>query len=79
MTAKCPSCGSTQNLGTRVLGKLAMPAVVAVFGRNAFKRHAITMVLLELGALAFGHYLDTNVLPNCPTCQVAMEVVELIA
>jgi hypothetical protein len=74
MIAKCTSCGHTKDLGARVGFKLGLSAAGLVFGASAAKHPAAAVGLGVLGGL-IGHALDTNILPNCPSCGVVLQLV----
>jgi hypothetical protein len=76
--AKCTNCGHTQHLGEKVGWKIAMAAGGAALGAGAMKKHPLAMLGLGLLGAAVGHAMDTNLLPNCPNCRVALQLVNSV-
>jgi hypothetical protein len=46
-----------------------------LLGKNA---HWLAKLLLSITGFGVGHWIDRNVLPNCPSCRVALQIVEPI-
>jgi hypothetical protein len=78
MYACCTKCGRSEMLGTRVMGKLAFVAGTALLGSRATKKHPLLMLALGVGGALLGHWVDTKILPNCPTCRVALKAVNTL-
>ncbi len=78
MKAKCPCCGRTENLGARVFGKLGLGAGATLLGVSAMKKNPLLGALFAAGGALLGHALDTHVLPNCPSCRVALKAVNTV-
>lgn len=74
MQARCRNCKKNVDLGARVGWKLGVATTGLVLGRGASK-HPLGFILAGLAGLAIGHAIDTQVLPNCPTCRAALEVI----
>lgn len=75
MIAACSGCGHQQDVGARVVGKVAMLLATAILGGKYVKRHPKEMLGLVVAATAFGHWLDQKVLPACPNCERVLELV----
>jgi len=76
MRAYCPNCLVQFDLGTRVGGKVGGAVAGAIAG-GATKHPTAVIVGAILGGLA-GHWFDTEVLPRCPSCGVALRAVDLL-
>jgi outer membrane lipoprotein SlyB len=74
--AGCPTCHQTFRLGSRVGGKVGGLLVGAAVG-GATKRPGLMLLASVFGALV-GHWVDDKVLPSCPECRVALQVVDLV-
>jgi hypothetical protein len=72
--AHCRKCGYSTQLGARVGWKVGLGLTALATGGAS--RSRLSSVLGGLAGLALGHYLDTHLLPDCPRCQVALQVLE---
>jgi hypothetical protein len=70
----CKKCGHQQAVGERVMGKLGMAAALALVGGNATRNPFAALLGACVGA-AVGHALDEHLLPTCPGCKVALQLV----
>jgi hypothetical protein len=93
MIGTCPECRQQFDLGQRVGAKVGGAAFGAALGYAACSgkvrggrrvqcddtgaRAFGTILGTVLGAL-LGHALDEHVLPSCPECRVALEIVDTI-
>lgn len=75
MIGKCPSCKKTQDLGERIFGKLGGLLAGSLLGGGASK-HPLGVALGIIGGVGLGHLIDTRLLPNCPSCGVALELID---
>lgn len=73
----CKKCGPQKKSGQRVMGKLGMAVALGLVGGTAGKHPLAAILGAGLGA-ALGHMLDESVLPSCPGCGVALELVDAI-
>lgn len=77
MKAKCPKCQQQVELGARVGWKVGATLLGGAIGKNASSGLGGMLIGGLLGA-AIGHFFDAAVLPNCASCQVALQLVEQI-
>ncbi|WNG41544.1 hypothetical protein F0U61_53585 [Archangium violaceum] len=75
MIAKCPCCKYKVDVGTKVGGKLGLAAAGAMLGANVFKKEPLMTLALIAGGAMLGNWVDNNVLPDCPSCRVALQLV----
>jgi hypothetical protein len=70
--------GDTKASGISFMCKITPLVTRKLLGEDAVnKRPLAVMVLCVLGLVA-GHLLDTHVLPNCPSCRVALKAVNTV-
>ncbi|NRD45957.1 hypothetical protein [Corallococcus exiguus] len=74
MKAICKHCNHKETIGTRLGGKLGLGLAGALLGTAAVKKHPFVTLLCIGGGALLGHAIDTSVLPNCPSCKVALQV-----
>jgi hypothetical protein len=70
--------GGKEFLGVRVVPKLTLRAVRKLLGEDAWEKNRMAVLALWLLGLVAGHLLDTHVLPNCPSCRVALKAVNTV-
>ena len=70
----CPNGHGTFNIAKKVFGKVGGALAGAAAG-GALK-NPVAVVLGIVTGVAIGHYIDESVLPKCPTCQVALQVLD---
>jgi hypothetical protein len=75
MIAKCPCCKHKVDVGTRVGGKLGLATAGAMLGAGALKKNPLLTLALVAGGAMLGNWVDNNVLPDCPSCRVALQLV----
>ncbi len=73
----CPQCGEETEIGTLVGAKIGGAAAGAIAGGYATDHWVGVLVGVAVGA-AIGHVIDEKVLPTCPGCRVALEVVNVM-
>lgn len=73
----CPQCGDQSEIGTVVGAKIGGATAGAIAGGFATDHWFGVLVGATVGA-AIGHVLDEQVLPTCPACRVALEVVNVM-
>lgn len=78
MKGHCTNCNQNFELGERVGWKIGVAAAGLALGGGVAK-HPLGAILGGLAGFAIGHVVDTQVLPNCPTCQRALELVASVA
>jgi hypothetical protein len=71
----CKKCGHNQHVGERVMGRLGMAVALGLMGGKAVKHPLAALLGASIGA-AIGHVLDESVLPKCPGCGIALQLVE---
>lgn len=71
----CPKCDEKIEVGTVVGVKLGA-ALGALVGGGATDRWLGAAAGAVLGGV-LGHYLDEVALPTCPSCRVALEIIDL--
>lgn len=59
-------------------GKIAFGLGAAALGAGAAKKHPLGMLAIVALGAAIGHMVDTNVLPNCPSCKVALQLIDRV-
>ncbi|MBZ4419052.1 hypothetical protein [Myxococcus sp. RHSTA-1-4] len=77
--AICTTCNHTQttdHLGARLGGKLGLAAAGIMLGATVAKKNPLLPILFGVGGALLGHAVDTNVLPTCPSCRVALQLVD---
>lgn len=74
MKATCPQCKKTTDLGARVGTKLGAALGATIVGKSS-KSWLGALIGGAIGA-GIGHVVDTNVLPKCEVCQVALQVAD---
>jgi outer membrane lipoprotein SlyB len=73
----CPRCGDETEIGTLVGAKIGGAAAGAAVGGYATE-HWLGMLAGAAVGAAVGHVIDEQVLPRCPACRVALEVVNVM-
>lgn len=74
MKGYCRNCNKNVDVGARVGWKLGVATAGVLLGRGTSK-HPLGFIVGGLTGLAIGHAIDTQVLPKCPACQAALEVI----
>lgn len=74
MKAKCTNgnCGAVHDLGARFFGKLGGAAAGAALGGAS--KHPVGVVLGALSGMLVGHLIDEYVVPACPSCGAALQI-----
>ncbi len=73
MKARCPNCSTSHDVGTAVGGKIAATLIGGAVGHAATRNPLIAVGTALLG-LAIGEVIDREVVPRCPVCGVALQV-----
>lgn len=68
----CRSCGHTSTAATQVFAKVGLGGAGLLFG-SATRNPLGALIGVCLGA-AIGHYIDRELLPRCPGCGIALNV-----
>jgi len=79
MNAACEGCRSVHDVGARLGWKLGLGMPAMLMGARFAQKNPWLGVGFALLGLALGHYADQNILPQCPTCGRALQLVELVA
>ncbi len=74
MKTRCPKCSSSHDVGTAVGGKIAATLIGGAVGHAATRDPMVAIVTALLG-LVIGEVIDQVVVPRCPACGVALQVV----
>lgn len=77
MICICPKCGEQTDLGSRVAAKVGGAVLGAALGGQS-TRHWLGAPVGALLGGAIGHVIDEEVLPSCPRCRVALEVIDAV-
>ncbi len=73
MKACCPKCNTTHDVGAAIGGKVVASLVAGAIG-HATTRSPWVTVLTALVGFKIGELIDREVIPRCPTCGVALQV-----
>lgn len=73
MKAHCPNCKSSHDVGAAVGGKIAATLIGGAVGHAATRNPLVALGTALLG-LAIGEVIDRDVIPRCPACGVALQV-----
>jgi predicted RNA-binding Zn-ribbon protein involved in translation (DUF1610 family) len=72
--AHCPNCSSTHDVSTAVGRKIAAALVGAAVGQAA-TRSPFAAVCAGLLGLVIGEVIERTIIPRCPACGVALQVI----
>ena len=75
----CPTCGLTKYLemNSGIGGKIGGGVAGAALAAGLKTKHPLLAGLIVLGGVALGHKLiDQELIPNCPSCGVALQALE---
>jgi len=70
----CRACGCDHPISTQHIGKLAGAPIGAAIGKAVSRSPWAPLVGMVAGTLA-GEIADRTILPKCPTCGAALEVI----
>lgn len=73
MKAACPNCSVQHEVGAVVGGKLACATAGALFGHTVTRNPLAALACAGVG-LVFGHVIDREIVPRCPACGVALQI-----
>jgi hypothetical protein len=73
----CPQCAQQFEIGARVGAKIGGAALGAYVGNRATEHWLGVLAGAVIGGVV-GHVIDRTVLPTCPTCRVALEVLATV-
>ena len=73
MKAHCARCSTTHDVGSAVGGKIVASLIGGALG-HAATRNPLVAVGTALLGLALGEVIDREVIPRCPACGVALQV-----
>ncbi|MBN1205701.1 MAG: hypothetical protein JXB05_12350 [Myxococcaceae bacterium] len=68
----------TKDLGISFMRKITPHVASMWLGEDALKKRPLAVLSLCVFAVLLGHALDTQVLPNCPPCRVALQTANSI-
>lgn len=74
-TGICPRCNQQVEIGQMVGAKIGGAALGAYFGDRATD-HWLGVIFGAVLGGAIGHVIDKAVLPVCPTCRLALEILD---
>jgi outer membrane lipoprotein SlyB len=77
VVAVCPKCGEEFHFGERVGAKVGGAALGALVGGSASRHWLGAFIGAVLGG-AVGHVVDEEFIPSCPTCRIALEVLDAV-
>lgn len=73
----CPQCARQFELGARLGAKIGGAALGAYVGKRATEHWLGVLAGSVIGGV-IGHVIDRSVLPTCPACRVALEVLATV-
>lgn len=79
MNLICPRCGLIERTVARQIGgKITFSLAAAAFGKQAVKKNPLLGVVVIIGGLMLGHYIDQEVDKRCPQCGAILKVTGLL-
>lgn len=73
----CSNCGCTYNIKPSFSGKLIAAGVSGMIAPQMAKNPLVAL-LIFVGSIVVGHYIDKEIEKECPACGVALQLLSSI-
>jgi hypothetical protein len=78
MNAQCVGCGAVHDVGARVGFKLGLVSPAVLVGATVARKNPWLAVGMAVIGLLIGHYADQHILPTCPRCGTALQLLDAV-